>query len=99
MASKRYQPAHHRIREAIWSHAADAHCRLHLPPWTAAQVALQFPDYLLPDSVAVMDRLRELLPAGSCQLFLLADTTYGRSARRRTRWDPLRPCLTLPMPS
>jgi len=46
-----------------------------------------------------MDRLRELLPAGSCQLFLLADTTYGRSARRRTRWDPLRPCLTLPMPS
>jgi len=52
-------------------------------------VALQFPDHLLPDSVAVMDRLRELLPPGSGQLFLLADTTYGRCARRRALWSPL----------
>ena len=39
------------------------------------RVALQFPDYLLPQAPAVASLLRERL--GSVSLFILGDTTYG----------------------
>lgn len=39
------------------------------------QVALQFPDELLADSVAVISKLKEALPTLS--FYILADTSYG----------------------
>lgn len=41
------------------------------------QIGLQFPDALLGDSVPVYRALRERLPQ-ECELYVLADTTYGR---------------------
>jgi aspartate carbamoyltransferase catalytic subunit len=41
------------------------------------QVALQFPDRLLADSVLVANELRRLT---SSRVFILGDTTYGRYA-------------------
>lgn len=38
-------------------------------------MALQFPDYLLPDSVQVVNELKKKT---SAEFFVLADTTYGR---------------------
>ena len=42
-----------------------------------SQIALQFPDELLHDSVPVFRLIRERLPAHK-ELYILADTTYGR---------------------
>lgn len=42
-----------------------------------SRVALQFPDELLHDAVPVYRALRDRLPAET-ELYVLADTTYGR---------------------
>ena len=41
------------------------------------QVALQFPDDLLPDATPIFRALRKRLPAAH-ELYVLADTSYGR---------------------
>ena len=41
-----------------------------------AQIGLQFPDALLGDSVPVYRALKSRLE--ECELYILADTTYGR---------------------
>jgi len=41
----------------------------------SSHVALQFPDYLLPDAAKVT---RELQSRTSAEFFVLADTSYGR---------------------
>lgn len=44
---------------------------------SAPQIALQFPDELLHDAVPVFRSIRDRLPAEK-ELYVLADTTYGR---------------------
>lgn len=46
----------------------------------AYQVALQFPDHLLPDSVSIVTALQQ--QNEQCKLYILGDTSYGRYDKR-----------------
>lgn len=52
-----------------------------MPPYDVShicpQIALQFPDELLPHSVPIFKTLKSRL-ASDRELYVLADTTYGR---------------------
>ena len=54
-------------------------CHSNLPPIHTSQIALQFPDELLHDSVPIYRRLRGRIGLGR-ELYVLADTSYGRQA-------------------
>lgn len=49
-------------------------------PLSSPQVALQFPDELLADAAAVAARMEA---ATAAEMYVLGDTTYGRSVRGR----------------
>lgn len=70
--SARRPPSPQGIAEELMSHTF---CRAR-----NRQICLQFPDELLHDSVPVFQAIRSKLPAET-ELYVLADTTYGRSAQ------------------
>ena len=61
------------------------------PTQPLPQVCLQFPDELLHDSVPVFKAVRARLP-DAVEVYVMADTTYGRWARVES---PVAPCQLL----
>ena len=77
-----------RVRIFLWSDPSPHLPRYRilmvtLPYQLPPQVCLQFPDELLHDSVPVFKAVRARLP-DAVEVYVMADTTYGRWARTRT---------------